>query len=147
MDETKVYSCLQVMSGPRMPKGMNCGKFVDSTVFERLLEGNLDTGPGDRLFCFGHMDSTPSRSGEDENGITMGSPEYSELKQRALGKRHLAVLSSFAAANMDLHPGAIDICNFEATAFPEAKSAGVDGGKTGFVVRKSNALEDLLNLF
>jgi hypothetical protein len=118
-----------------MAKSMNTGKLIDPALLESFFESDLNAALRHGIGCAGHVDTAPARSREDELWIAMGHPIPAKDLKCAFGQRNITILGSFAMANMNEHPGAVDIGDSKMGSLLEAKSAGVDGGKTCSVTR------------
>ena len=60
---------------------------------------------------------------------------------------HVTVLGAFSMADMDKHPGAVDISDLQIDALLQAQTTGVDGAKADPIVRQPQASQDPVNLF
>ena len=58
-------------------------------------------------------------------------------KPGPFGQRDVAVFGAFAVADVNHHPGAVDVGHAQIGAFLQAQPAGVDGGETNLVARQS----------
>lgn len=72
----------------------------------------------------------------------MSEPLLAEQGECARGKRDVAVFEPLAAADLELHAGAVDPANLEIDAFADAETTGVDGGQAGVVGGPMNVVEN-----
>jgi len=90
--------------------------------------------PAHGLLGDGHLLVVASCCREDPEGVSVGLPILAENEQGLGGKRHVAVLGTFASVDMDHHPFAVDIGDLEGEAFMETEPAIVHSRQVGTVM-------------
>ena len=105
---------------------MNMRVFGDATGLEGDAEGALKRGAADRFFGCGSTDAATSLGREEQSNMAMGFPLLAQKLKSALRQRHITVLVSFAAADVQEHALGIDVANLEAQCFSQPKTTRVN---------------------
>jgi len=92
LDDAEIDALFQQVGGVGMTQGMDRGPLVDPGLGERLLEGNLHTGNGQRGRRGGFPAATPARGREEPLGMVVRLPQLPEELQRPRGEGDVAVL-------------------------------------------------------
>ena len=129
-----------------MAQCVNGGALEDAACQQGLTQDDLQTGSGGRPDGPRHTRRvTPAAGGKEPDGVAMGKPELAEQLQGAQRQRDIAVLASFAVAEVEELPGRIDVGDLQTGAFLEAQPVGVDGDQTNAVAEEADAAHDIAN--
>jgi hypothetical protein len=133
LDDPQVDAGLQEVGGPGMAQRVDGSGLAHPCVVERIAERFTDpTGAdGSRGGVVLHASARPGRKEPDR--VAMGAPLAAEQGERARGQGDVAGLEALAAADLELHAGAVDPGDLQVDAFADAQAAGVDGGEAGVV--------------
>ena len=138
----------QKMSGIAMPEGMYGNPaLIDAGIEFGTPEGALETVEDHGLLGSRCFVMSSANSGKNEDRVAMGDPIAAEQMIGLLGKRHIAVLGSLAAVDMEHHSLAVDVGNLDGQRFRNPQAACLNSGKAGVVVKCFDAAEDAENLF
>jgi hypothetical protein len=76
----------------------------------------------------------------------MGAPPIgAKNAEQLLGQHDIAILPALAAADVDHHPGAVDILDRERRRFRHAQPGGVDRHKRGSELKVAHGLQETLD--
>ena len=100
--------------------------FGDPTGPEGHAEGALKGSAADGFLGCGRSDAAPALGGEEQSRMAMGFPLLAQKLKSALRQRHIAVLVSFAAADVKEHALGIDVANLESQRFSQPKTTRVN---------------------
>lgn len=121
--------------------------------------GHFDGGPDAR---FGHVMTavveglakadagafpTPSGSGEEPGGITMGLPEGAEAGEEFRGDGDFAGFATFAMTDAQDETLAVDVFRFDLEGFTHAKAALIEEGEVGAVASIAKGAQKKGNFF
>jgi len=73
----------------------------------------------------------------------MRRPEGADFLQGVVGEGHTAVFVAFALIDVQLHPGAVDFTDTQASRFAHPQSTGIDRVQAGAVVRATQTAQHL----
>jgi hypothetical protein len=148
LDDPQIDSGFEEMGGIGVAEGMNGDSlFSDSSSNLGTAEGALDTafGHGQRsVFC-----SVPisAKCREEQSRVAVGEPMAAEQIEGGLGERHIAILGTLSAVDMDHHTVAVNIGDFEVETFVKSEAAGVDGGKIDVIVEGFDLVQNASDFF
>jgi hypothetical protein len=148
LDDPQVDPRLKQMGGIRVTEGMNGDHlFSDSGGKLSPTKGPLDTAFGHGSLRFPGSISASADGWEDEGGMAMGDPIATEQVKGGLGEGYVAVLGALAPMDVDHHPVAVDIGDFEMETFLKSEAAGVDGGMVGIVLEGFDVGQEAADFF
>ena len=116
--------------------------FFDATGLERQAEGPLQCGVAHRLGGGAGALAAVTLGRKEQRGMPMGFPLLTQQQQGALRQRDVAVLVTFAAADVQEHALRINVGNLEAQAFAQAQAAGIDGGQADAMIQGGDGRQD-----
>lgn len=136
------------MGSIRVPEGMDADiPFGGAGHLLCPAEGSLHTAPAHWFLSDGHLPVIPSCCREDPDGVSVGFPILAQDEQGLGGKRHVAVLGTFAPVDMDHHPAAVDIGDLEEEAFMETEPATICSRQVGAVMEGVRTAKQALHFF
>ena len=128
LELTEVFPLLKQVGGVRVTQRMNMGVFGDASGPEGDAEGALKGSAADWFLGRGSADAATSLGREEQGCMAMGFPLLAQKLKSALRQRHIAVLVSFAAADVQEHALGIDVANLEAQCFSQSKATRINSG-------------------
>jgi hypothetical protein len=148
LDDPQVDSGFEEMGGIGVAQGVNGdGLFAYSCSNFGPTEGALDTTFGHgRLSLLGSC-AASAKGGEEETRVAVGYPIAAEQMEGGLGERDVAILGALPTVDMDHHPVAVDIGDFEMESLVKSQAAGVDGGKIGIILEGFDLGENTSDFF
>jgi len=75
----------------------------------------------------------------------MRLPVGAQFCQRSLRQWHVTIFVTFAALDVDHHAAAVDVRDFQGTAFEQAQAAGVDRQQANTVAFEADAAQNAAN--
>ncbi len=105
-----------------MTQGVNGSSLLNAAFLQRSPKRMLHTAWANWL-CGGNLPTAR----KDQGGVPVASPIATQQSKRSMRQGHIAILSTFSMADMDKHPGAIDISDLQVDALLQTQTTGVDG--------------------
>jgi len=111
------------------------------------MESVLHAALGHRLVGPRQVDMVTAFCGKEQHRIAMLLPILAQQLQRALRQWDIAVFRAFTVADVNHHPGAIDVGDVQIDSFLQPQAAGVNGGEADLVAWQFDASQNLAHLF
>ena len=145
LDLAEVLTLLEQVCGVRMAQRVRMRCLFDSAGTEGDSEGALQGGAGHRLGGRAGALAAVAFGGKEQGRMTMGFPLLAQEEQSALGQGNVAILITFAAADVEELALGIDVGDLEIQTFAEAQPSGVDGVEADAMVQGGNHGQDAAN--
>ena len=134
------------MGGVGMAQGVDVSAFLDAAGLQREAEGALEGGAAHRFGGGGRALAAVALGGEEQRGMAMGFPEFTQQQQRAFGQRDVTVASALAGADVEEAPLGIDVAHLQAQALTQTQAAGIDRGQGDAMIQGGDGAEDAAHL-
>ena len=135
LDLAEILTLLKQMGRVRVAQRVRVRGLFDSAGTEGDAEGALEGAAGHRFSGRAGALATTAFGGKEQDRMTMGFPLLAQEEQGALRQWDVAVLITFAAADVEEHALGIDVADLEIQTFPETEPAGVEGDEADAMVQ------------
>ena len=146
LDLAEVLALFQQMRRVGMSQGMDVRLLGDGAGLEGETKGPLQGAAAHRFGGAAGSPSTVTLGGKEKDRMTMGFPLLAQEQQSAFGQGYVAILITFAGADVQEHALRIDVADLQAKPFTQAQAAGVNSGQSDAMIQGGNSGEDAAHL-
>ena len=146
LDLAEVLALLQQVRRIRMAQGVDVRRLFDAAGLEGKAESALQRGTAHRFGGGAGALAAVALGGKEQCGMAMRFPLLAQEQQGALGQRDIAVLVTFAAADVNEPPLRINVADRQTQPFAQAQAAGVNGDQADAMIQGGDGRQQAAHL-
>jgi len=143
LNSVEVSAGLEHVRGEAVTEHVGIHLFLHAGTASSVLAGVTR-----RFRMDGLITTMPTVSGEEPNGFfAQASPVCAEFFEQNGTEHHVAVLAPLATLNVNHHPLAIDVADFQASQLRIPNSGGIQGHENSSMKRCAGCIDKLRHFF
>jgi hypothetical protein len=146
LDLAQVLALFEQVGGIGVAQRMDMGLLGDAASPQREAESPLQRGPAHWFSGGGSALATVPLGGKEQDGMAVGFPLLAQENQGARGQGNVAVVITFAGADVQEHALRVDIADLQAQALAQAQPAGVNGAQADAMIQGGHGGQDAAHL-
>src|SRR5215467_6797596 len=128
LNDAEIGTCFEQMSGEAMAQRVGMQAFADACPLGGFATSMPNRFGVDRLISAVIL---PAGKEPDARFFSQPLPVLAQFVEQLGAEHHVAILASLAAAYVNHHALAVDVCNFQVRKFSTTQSSGIEHHQQG----------------